>query len=73
VPQIASIVVDVRIILNPHAGLSNNAGPTSEKLLPIVLSMDLQTMDDEQTSMHESTLDLERNPNQHNDDANQKQ
>jgi hypothetical protein len=73
VPQIASIVVDVQIILKPHAGLSNNAGPTSEKLLPIVLSMDLQTMDDEQTSMHESTLDLERNPNQHNDDANQKQ
>jgi hypothetical protein len=73
VPHIASSV-DVRIILNPHAGLPNNAGPTSEKLLPIVLSMDLQTMDVEQASiMIESTLDFERNPNENNDDANRRQ
>jgi hypothetical protein len=45
----------------------------SGKLLPIVLSMDLQTMDDEQTLMLELTLDLTKIPNENNDDANQKQ
>jgi hypothetical protein len=37
IPQIAYSVA-VRIISKAHAGLSNNAGPTSGKLLPIVFN-----------------------------------
>jgi hypothetical protein len=35
--------------------------------------MDFQTVDDEQTSVRESTLDFTKNPNKNNDDADQKQ
>jgi hypothetical protein len=41
-------------------------------MLPFVLSMDLQTMDD-QTLMLELTLDFAKNPNKNNDNADQKQ